>query len=60
MSEKKGIQLEFTNIEDPYNIDFILSGTSAHSSFANAIRRTILSEVYTISFTSFGHDSNKH
>jgi len=59
MSEKKGIQIEFTNIEDPYNIDFILSGTGAHSSFANAIRRTILSEVSTISFKTEPFDENE-
>ena len=60
MSElSEGIKFDFTNTEDPFDLHFILSGSKTHSSLANAIRRTILSDVTTVSFKTEPYEENE-
>jgi DNA-directed RNA polymerase subunit L len=55
----EGINFDFTSTEDPFDINFILSGSKAHSSLANSIRRTVLSDVSTISFKTEPYEENE-
>ena len=45
-----------TNVEDPYLLKFTLENTTA--SFANSIRRTIISEVDTAGFDTEDYNSS--